>query len=160
MEYHFTQRFSAKYSVLYRLYDEYTHPIGVINLVFCASFLALMVSFLLSGKMPPAMLSFLAAAYFPLGQPILMYVRFKKQGRNLMPVELTINEQGIHGQTEGKDLQTIPWSRIKAVRKTPWHLVLAEEKGRGLVLNREIFKDRAEAESVFLFAGAHASKNH
>ena len=127
------------------MYNTYGSIIGVCNVVFTVAMLVLTVR--LGGSVYEVLLALLilACCFFPIIQPIMLYIQAIKQVAGL-PEQMTIgfDDQGVH-VTTGEGSSDLPWNTIKRILKKPTLIVIFSTATHGFILsNRVLGKQKAQ----------------
>ncbi len=134
------------------MYQTYHSLIGVINIVFAAAMIALLIRFWGSvGVNMKAGLVFLSLI-MPVFQPIFVWMRARSQA-NAMPrgVTLTFDDRGFKADWEGQQ-ELVPWEKIKGAKHQGGMLVLYMEGGRGYLLTDHVLGKEKEKFCEFVYA--------
>ncbi len=144
MKYQFRFRNTPGNMLLLTLYANYTSYIGVINLVFTASMAGLLYASIRQGWKGWAIAACVGVLYFPLIQPIILYLRMK---RNLSAVTedtvISFSDKNILVEV-GEKSEMHRWKDLHSVKKTPFQAVLYLGTRSGIVIPNDAMGDKKE----------------
>lgn len=145
MKYQF--KFSTTAADLWQLsmYGTYGTILGMTNVVFTIAMILLAVRFFSSVHIVLKCLLIVAICLFTVIQPVLVYLRARKQVKN-MPGEVTLgfDDQGMHVSLGDKN-SDIEWSAVRGITKKPTLLVVFSSARHGYVLNNKVLGEHKEA---------------
>ena len=151
MRYHFKYRNGVKEMWELAMIYQYSSLVGVVNVVF---------TFAMAVLAGASIVSAIGTIYFPLIQPLIVYVRCRKNAVKIQEdTELAFSEEHIY-ITVGEQHQTLTWKEIYAVRRFLNLTVLYTGRGHGLVIPGYAFQSKEESKSFLEFAEASAVKAH
>lgn len=145
MRYQFTFRNTASDLLKISLYYTYRTFAGTVNLVFTAATAILMAVKLKSGEFGIAIAAGIAMLYFPLIQPLIIYLKSRKTAESCTEdTSLSFTDDRIYIAV-GEKTQEMTWKEIPAVQKLPVGVLLYTGKSHGLMVpNRELKEKREE----------------
>ncbi len=120
------------------MYNTYGSIIGVCNVVFTVAMIVLTVRFGESVHEVLLALLILASCFFPVIQPMMLYIQAKKQVASL-PQQMTIgfDDQGVH-VTAGENRSDLPWNTIKRIMKKPTLIVIFSTATHGFLFSNRV----------------------
>ncbi len=145
MKYRFVYQTTAFDFWQLAMYNTYGSIIGVCNVIFTVAMIILTVKF--GGIVNEVILALLilASCFFPIIQPVMMYLQAKKQVAGLPGhMEIEFDEKGVH-VTAGDRHSDLPWNTIKRILKKPTLIVIFSTATQGYILsNRILGKQRSQ----------------
>lgn len=142
MKYHFTVNTTASDLWQLSMYGTYGSILGVTNAVFTAAMVLLAVRFFSGASIVLKCMLVAAICIFPVIQPLLVYLRAKKQARNLPgEVSLCFDEQGMHVSI-GAQKEDIAWGAVRGITKKPTLMVIYSSAQHGYVLNNKVLGEQ------------------
>lgn len=124
------------------MYNTYGSIIGVCNVVFTVAMILLTVKF--GGSVNEVLLALmiLASCFFPIIQPIMMYMQAKKQVAGLPEhMEIGFDDRGVH-VTAGDKNSDLPWNTIKRILKRPTLIVIFSSATQGYLLSNRVLGEQ------------------
>lgn len=144
MKYQFTQKTTASVIWQMSMYGIYGSILGMTNVVFTAAMVLLTIRFFSESHIVLKCLLLLSICIFPVFQPIVIYLRAKKQAGNLtQEVHLTFDDQGVHVAVDGQN-SDIDWGSVRGIAKKPTLLIIFTSSQHGYVLSNEVLGDQKE----------------
>ena len=116
---------------------------GIINIIFTGAMIALAVSFLDSAKVLERSIILLGCVWFPVIQPVIIYVQQRKSIKNMTKnMVLSFSEKGMQVQVEDKK-EDIPWKKLDHIAIEPGMVILFSDAKHGyIVTNRSMGQER------------------
>ena len=128
----------------------YRSMAGVINIVFTAAMLALAYAFFKNAKPLERSLILLGCIWFPVIQPILIYMRQRKSIRKMPKgIQLSFSDYGMKVQLDGKE-ENIPWKKLNRIVIEPGMVILFTDAQHGYILTNRNMGQEREAFLTFL----------
>ncbi len=120
------------------MYNTYGSIIGVCNLVFTIAMIILTVKFGEIVNEVLLALLILASCFFPIVQPVMMYLQARKQVSGLpKQTEIVFDDIGVH-VAAGDKHSDLPWNTIKRIIKKPTLIVIFTTATQGYLLNNRV----------------------
>lgn len=152
MRFHFKYRNGVKEFWELAMIYLYSSLAGVVNVVFTFAMAVLTGASYGNHWKALMIIAAIGTIYFPIIQPIIIYVRSRKNAAKIQDdTDLGFSEEHIY-ITVGEQHQTLTWSDIYAVRRYLNLTILYTGRGHGLVLPSYAFKDKEERDEFFSFA--------
>lgn len=160
MRFHFKYRNGVKELWELSMIYQYSSMVGVVNVVFTFAMAVLLGASYGNHWTVFLILSALGTIYFPLIQPLIVFLRCKKSAAKIEnDTELAFSENDIY-ITVGEQHQTLQWKDIYAVRQYLNLTVLYTGRGHGLVIPGYAYQNKEERKSFLSFAEDSAAKAH
>lgn len=145
MKYQFTINTTASDLWQLSMYGIYGSMLGATNLVFTVAMILLTVRFFSSSHIVLKCLLVFACCLFPVIQPLLVYIRARKQAKNVeKEVYLSFDDQGMHINI-GEQKSEIDWSAVRGITKKPTLLVVFSSAHHGYILTNRVLGEQKEA---------------
>lgn len=142
MRYQFRFRNTPGNLLAMAMYTTYTSFLGMVNAVFTAAMGVLSIYSLRSGWMLLFPFALLLFFFFPIIQPMLIYLRMKK---NLAGIKddtvLSFDEKNIYVKMGDKN-ESHSWADISSVVERPWQVALYMGAKHGFVIPNSALGDR------------------
>lgn len=138
MTYKFTYKTTAFELWQLSMYYMYGSMVGVCNIVFTLAMVALIISkWQVFGGLWRTLLVF-GLCLFTLIQPIIIYLRARKQAANIKEATtLEANDRGLQIQV-GNQSSDIPWSKVKKISLKPTLMIIFSDTTHGFVLTNRV----------------------
>lgn len=141
MSYHYTYENNAKDIFRLTMNRIYHQLSGIINIIFTAAMICLLIAKWNAGGVIINVLMILAVMIFPVFHPLLVYGRSARIVEDSAgEIDLTISEEGIHIGAEGKQT-TIQWKRVAGLYFGKGMIVIYPDSAHGYVLTDRIVKE-------------------
>lgn len=129
---------TADYWIL-SMYNTYHSLVGVVNIVFFASMIALCYRFWNSAAPLPQALMFLGLILIPVVHPFGIYLKSKSQ-MLLVPKEGVILKFGMTGirVVVGEKEEMIRWNKIRGVSQKCGMVIIYSDSAHGYILTRRV----------------------
>jgi hypothetical protein len=145
MKYQFTINTTASDLWQLSMYGIYGSIVGATNTAFTAAMILLTVRFFSNVHIILKCLLILACCLFPIIQPLLVYIRARKQVKNVpKDVNLGFDDQGIHVNI-GDQKSDIDWNNVTGITKKPTLMVIYTSARHGYVLTNKVLGDQKKA---------------
>ena len=161
MRYQFTFRNSVWDLFLVSMMMTYRSSfIIVVNVVWTLAMATLFGAAIGSRQWVIAALSFVAMVYFPVVQPIWIYVRCRRADRKITEdTTLSFTDKEIFVKVGDKD-QTVPWSSVRSVVKQGSFTFIYTDQQHGFVIPRRVIGSKEKQEEFYQFAKKTAIGTH
>lgn len=141
MKYQYDYRITASDLWQMSMYSIYGSLAGMGNLVFTGAMLALAGNKWSVATGSLRVLLIIACIWFPLIQPLLIYVRMRKQAAaSAGVIRISFEEQGICINPQ-KEPVTLPWEQVRGIIRRPTMLILLIRNKQGIALSNRILHD-------------------
>jgi len=143
---------------LLMIYNTYESLLGICNIVF--TFAMVIVAIRFWNTTPDVVQTLLAVAcvFFPIIQPILLYLKAKSIAENAPKISLIFHEDGIRIKSKNERAD-LTWDQMECVKRRPNMLILFLTKTNAFMLpNRVIGKERRGNQEFYHFI-SEKSKN-
>ena len=120
-----------------RLYYLYTSLAGIVNIIFTLAMVALLYSRWKETDIFAKIVLSIAVLFFVLLQPVMMYVKIRKNAGKLLELELEFGGKGISVSADGKH-EFVSWNKIRAVKRFPGILIVFTDAANGYILTKRI----------------------
>jgi len=120
------------------MYNIYGSMLGTVNIIFIIAMIILNVKFLLTAHIGLKIIMILGVCLFTIIQPLLIYLRAKKQV-GLLPreIKLIFDDEYMHVDADGKT-SSIPWNKIDKIYKKPTQLVIQSTTQHGFIMSNKV----------------------
>ncbi len=156
MKYRFVYQTTAFDFWQLAMYNTYSSIIGVCNVVFTVAMVLLTVKF--AGTVNEVILALLilASCFFPVIQPVMMYMQARRQV-SVLPqhLELGFDDNGVHVATE-EERSNLPWKTIKRVIKKPTLVVIFSTATQGYILNNRVLGKQKPQFLAYVLSKVHS----
>lgn len=145
MKYQF--KYETKASDLWQLsmYGIYRSIVGLVNVIFTAAMIVLMIRFFKDASLGYRMLMILGLSLFTVIQPIVIYNRAKKQLSGMATdMEIGFDDFGVHVRSDNEK-SSIKWKNIKGIAKQPTLVIVYSSKTHGFILTNKVLGKEREA---------------
>ena len=150
MEFQFKNKVSAIDMWKLSMYHIYHSLAGVCNIIFSVAIILVTVKLWNSVEEHIMVLMLFACIIFPVIQPIMIYLKAKKQVSALpQDMVIKINETGVH-VTGDNQKSKLPWKSIRGVIKEKGLIIIVAEGRRGYMLTDKILGTDKEPLIKFL----------
>lgn len=120
----------------------YRSMIGVVNIVFTASMVLLIIRFWLESSWIFRILMIAGILVFPVIQPLMIFLRSRKIIRGLpLNMRMDFDSKGIRISAEKMD-SLVPYEDLKSVIQISGMLILYTQSKQGFILDKEILQDK------------------
>jgi hypothetical protein len=144
MKYQFSTSTTASDLWQLSMYGIYGSILGATNIIFTAAMIVVIVRFFSSAHILLKCMMIAALCLFPIIQPLLIYLRAKKQEKNVpKEVQLCFDEQGMHIWV-GDQKEDICWKDVRGITKKPTLMVIYSSSQHGYVLNNKVLGEQKE----------------
>lgn len=144
MKYRFTINTVAYDLWQLSMYGIYGSILGVTNAVFTVAMVLLAVRFFSSIHIVLKCLLIFAICLFPVIQPLVVYIRAKKQAKGMpKDVHLEFDDKGMHVSV-GDQKEDIDWNFVVGITKKPTLLVIYSSARHGYVLTNKTLGEQKE----------------
>lgn len=145
MKYQFTLHTTASELWQLFMYGIYGSMLGMINVVFTAAMILLAVRFFSSAHFVLKGLLVIAISLFTVIQPLLAYLRARKQAKSLpQEVRLGFDDEGMH-ISMGDQKSDVAWDAVRGITRKPTLLVIFSSARHGFVLSNKVLGEHKEA---------------
>lgn len=145
MKYQFTLKTNASELWQMSMYGIYGSILGMTNVVFTVAMILLTYRFFSESQTLVKCLLILSICIFPIFQPVLIYMKAKKQAKVMIKeVQLSFDDQGIHVAMDGQK-SDIDWSSVRGITKKPTLMVIYTSSQHGYVLSNKVLGDQKNA---------------
>ena len=145
MKYQF--KYETKASDLWQLsmYGIYRSIVGVVNIIFTAAMIVLIVRYFAETSWTYRILMILGLSLFTVIQPLVIYNRAKKQLSGMSrDMEIGFDDYGVHVRSE-KEKSSIKWKNIKGIAKQPTLVIVYSSATHGFILTNKVLGKEREA---------------
>lgn len=126
------------------MYGIYGSILGAVNAVFFVAMVLLAVRFFSSVHIVLKCLLIFAICLFPVIQPLVVYLRARKQAKNMpKDVRLAFDDRGMHIAI-GDQKEDIDWNSVVGITKKPTLLVIFSSARHGYVLTNKTLGKQKE----------------
>ncbi|HZK26661.1 MAG TPA: YcxB family protein [Thermoclostridium sp.] len=145
MKYKFSIKTTASEFWQLSMYGIYGSILGTTNIIFTVAMILLSIRFFSGAHIVLKYLMVIAIILFPIIQPLVVYLRAKKQAKGLPKeeVHLTVDDQGIH-IISGFKKEDIQWSDVRGLTKKPTLLVIYTSSQHGYVLSNKVLGEQKD----------------
>lgn len=126
------------------MYGTYGSIIGVSNIIFTISMIALSIKFWNQVNILFKILLIIGVLLFIIIQPMAVYIKSKKQVKSF-PKDMTINfnDKGIYIRDSNQDLE-FKWKDIREVVNKPSMIIIFTKTKHGFIVTDEMVGDKKE----------------
>lgn len=122
----------------------YGSMVGVSNIIFTVAMFMLTVRFWGDVNSFIKMLLVMGIGLFTFIQPVLVYLRAKRQAATLPEeMEIGFDDEGVHINTE-KQRSVLQWTEIKGVYKKTTSIVIMAKNKQGFILTNRVLGKRKD----------------
>lgn len=125
------------------MYFTYGSIVGVCNIIFTVAMILLSIKTWDDASVYMRLILLCACCLFPILQPLLVYVRAKRQAAAIKDIEISFGDAGIHVNT-GNESSDLAWKSIKRVSKKPDMIVIFSTTTHGFVLTNNVLGKQKE----------------
>ncbi len=150
MNYRFNYKTTAFDFWQLSMYYTYGSIVGMCNIIFTVAMILLAVKFWGDINTVVRILLVLACCLFTVVQPLVIYLRARKQVSTL-PTDMAIvfDDAGVHVET-GNQISHLKWKAIKRVAKKPTMIVVFSTTTHGFLLTNKALGDQKEEFYAYL----------
>lgn len=144
MHYQFDYKVNALDFWQLSMYYTYSSIVGVCNIVFTVAMILMTVKFWAAVNVALKMGMLIASCLFIVIQPIVVYMRAKKQAAAIPNnMKICLDDRGIHVSTENKR-SDIKWKTVKGLLRKPTMLVIFSTPQKGFILTNKVLGSQKE----------------
>ena len=138
MKYRFNYKVKAIDILKLTLYNIYSSLVGICNIVFTCAMIFCLLSFWKEVNIFLKIVMLFLCILFPVLQPILIYMRSKKQLKAIPKgMILEFNDTGID-ISSNNNIKSVSWNKVKKVSSILGMVILVFDNGQGFILNKEV----------------------
>ena len=156
MKYEFQYETKAVDLFKLSMYSIYSSMAGVVNIIFTAAMVILIIRFFSGAALPIKIVLIAALSIFIVIQPLVVYYRAKRQLKGF-PKDMAIgfDDKGLHVKSSNQ-VSDIKWRDIKGLVKKPGMLVLLAAGRQGFILTDKTLGN--EKAALLLYIESKLSK--
>lgn len=140
------------------MYGIYGSMLGIVNGIFTVAMILLAIRFFADVHITLKVLLIIAICLFSVIQPIILYLRAKKQMENMPEeVNLSFDDQGMHVKINSKKTD-LKWQSIRGISKKPTMLVVFSSAQHGFVLNNKVLQSQRDDLYDYVMTRIEANK--
>ena len=156
MKYEFPYVTRANDLWMISMYNIYHSMAGVTNVIFTVAMILLSIRYFSQVDVILKILLLLGLSIFTLIQPLLIYLRAKKQVDGLPEgMKIALDDKGIHVEKNGQR-SILRWSKVQGIKRYPFLLIIFASGGQGYILSNDTLGK--EKETLYSFVKSHLGK--
>ncbi|WP_313126947.1 YcxB family protein [Proteiniclasticum ruminis] len=156
MKFEFPYETRAKDLWKISMYNIYHSMAGMVNVIFTIAMILLSIRYFTQVDMILKILLLLGLSIFTVVQPVLIYLRAKKQVEGLPEgMKIALDDKGIHVEKSGQR-SILRWSKVQGIKRYPFLLIIFASGGQGYILSNDTLGK--EKETLYSFVKSHLGK--